>query len=336
MTVEHTYPPLSTTSRGHAHASSTSSFHSVSLSDGGTDGGRPSTEAPLPPPRPPGQQEDTEPDTASNDDSFSFVSSTTISSPSHSSMASHDWDKDIGNDSQILPERLKSAISTPLAAPLPRISSLAAGEVSRTPSRESSRRAPPPPPRPRPRPPASVKSADTSDVSSTFSDHTLSSRTTNSAQPQLSRPTPVPPAARQRFEKLFDDNLNAQRKQLKSKLSPGLIVPTPGRATSSALRKGWRGLSVDLITNPENSQSPIDANKPLDLEKKLNGRVVKLIWSQSKLDRSKLRVIWYIICFLLTYTTSFNIFVFVTTGLIAARTTRFAWTATSLSKACGA
>jgi hypothetical protein len=67
---------------------------------------------------------------------------------------------------------------------------------------------------------------------------------------------------------------------------------------------GWRGLSVDLITNPEDhpivpsKEAESDGDDDIDLvpvgpEERLGGRIVRLVWSASKLDRGKLRDIWY-------------------------------------------
>ena len=67
---------------------------------------------------------------------------------------------------------------------------------------------------------------------------------------------------------------------------------------------GWRGLSVDLITNP--GEHPLDiANRKefnegrigkdgevVKPSERLDGSIVKLIWSTSKLDKGRLRDIW--------------------------------------------
>lgn len=63
-----------------------------------------------------------------------------------------------------------------------------------------------------------------------------------------------------------------------------------GRKTRQAA--GWRGLSVDLITNPQENGAPEHADDDVGPEEKLSGKVVKAIWKCSKLERRKLRDIW--------------------------------------------
>lgn len=66
---------------------------------------------------------------------------------------------------------------------------------------------------------------------------------------------------------------------------------------------GWRGLSVDLITNPDEnvlvmqdtgngSSESTDDTDDVGSEERLDGHAVKRIWTCSKLDTSKLRDIW--------------------------------------------
>lgn len=62
-------------------------------------------------------------------------------------------------------------------------------------------------------------------------------------------------------------------------------------------RKGWRGLSVDLITaldDAVNSELDREIEAPDTGPGKLDGRIVLRIWSKSKLPREKLREIWYV------------------------------------------
>lgn len=80
--------------------------------------------------------------------------------------------------------------------------------------------------------------------------------------------------------------------------------PPPGRKARQAA--GWRGLSVDLITNPEeNSHGKAGMEKQNSKEKeseseieevgneeRLDGRVVAVVWKASKLDPGKLKEIW--------------------------------------------
>jgi hypothetical protein len=89
----------------------------------------------------------------------------------------------------------------------------------------------------------------------------------------------------------------AKKSKLQSPPSSTLSVKKSRQAA------GWRGLSVDLITNPEDHPVPplkeaeTDNGDNTDLvpvgpEERLGGRIVRLVWSASKLDRSKLRDIW--------------------------------------------
>lgn len=69
---------------------------------------------------------------------------------------------------------------------------------------------------------------------------------------------------------------------------------------------GWRGLSVDLITdNPTEGGKDANGSKAgskegdlkeeyeiVEKDASLDGKVVKMIWQKSKLDKSKLRDIW--------------------------------------------
>ncbi|KAF8495305.1 hypothetical protein JB92DRAFT_2748165 [Gautieria morchelliformis] len=82
------------------------------------------------------------------------------------------------------------------------------------------------------------------------------------------RPAPLPPNARKRYDALFERNLPQN--------------PRKGRAS------GWRGLSVDLLTNGEKSNFMEDSSR----EERLDGSVIKSIWSCSKLPRVRLREIW--------------------------------------------
>ena len=62
---------------------------------------------------------------------------------------------------------------------------------------------------------------------------------------------------------------------------------------------GWRGLSVDLITNPDDH--PVLSSKENEDQKdddyvgpdeRMDGMTIKFIWSASKLEKEKLRAIW--------------------------------------------
>lgn len=140
------------------------------------------------------------------------------------------------------------------------------------------------------------------------------------------RPTPIPPSARVRYEAVFVGNVLARRRYEKEKerktkerererkmtLSP---PPIPG-VRKSRQAAGWRGLSVDLITNPEHAENAgeasgkekggvdgdeVDGEMGLDVEEdeRLDGRVVGRIWKASRLGQAKLKEIWWVISFFL-------------------------------------
>ena len=73
----------------------------------------------------------------------------------------------------------------------------------------------------------------------------------NQSSNKFARQPPIPASARHRYEKLFYANVEARKKA-----RPGLL-DVPGAGTSpTSIKKarkaaGWRGLSVDLITNPD-------------------------------------------------------------------------------------
>jgi len=112
------------------------------------------------------------------------------------------------------------------------------------------RRPAPPPPQRRPVKPLSHPSAPVSS-----SHHRLD---------------PIPLNARKRYDALFDRNFPQN--------------PHKGRAS------GWRGLSVDLLTNGER---PEFGDEPFR-DARLPGSVIKQIWGCSKLPRTRLREIWWL------------------------------------------
>lgn len=60
-------------------------------------------------------------------------------------------------------------------------------------------------------------------------------------------------------------------------------------------RKGWRGLSVDLIPaldDAVNSEIDREVLIPNDGPGKVDGQIVLRIWSKSQLPKEKLRDIW--------------------------------------------
>ncbi|KAF8559696.1 hypothetical protein OG21DRAFT_1502924 [Imleria badia] len=317
LSIEHTYPPgahkFGAGRVGHASASSISSFHSVSLSISN---------------EPPSitfeaDSTTTDIDTASIAESFENVLAPSAASPS--TVTSFDWEQGISK-SKTSPKReppsLPNRPATKTAPPKPLARSVSASSSSTTTTTKTRRPPPPPPPyQPRSRPSSSrasvvSTSASTSDRSSILSNATTTSRTSvstrNSTQfggsvksSALLRPTPVPPAARSRYESLFESAVHGRRRAEKRAHKAKLLSPPPISPKKGRQAAGWRGLSVDLITNPEDlpvlsSEKALEesdseegeVSSSVAPEEKLNGRIVKHIWSASHLDRQKLRSIW--------------------------------------------
>ncbi|KAG8217630.1 hypothetical protein J3R82DRAFT_5783 [Butyriboletus roseoflavus] len=331
LMIEHTYPPgahrFGAGRVGHASASSISSFHSVSLS---SDGSNVEVHSPKMSPKPPSftfeaDSSVTDLETASITESFENVSAPSAVSPS--TTTSFDWEQAISKSKTSpkreppgLPNRLGSK-TAPVVSPKPLARSVSSSSSSTATSTKTRRPPPPPPPyQPRSRPSSSrasvvSTSASTSDRSSIFSNATTTSRTSistpNSAHfgggvtsSPLLRPTPVPPAARSRYESLFNSAVQGRRKAEKKARKVKLLAPPPLPAKKGGQAAGWRDLSVDLIANPD-GHPVLSSEKVLDksdseeeeeslvaLEERLDGRIIKYIWSTSRLDRKKLKSIW--------------------------------------------
>ncbi|KIK44838.1 hypothetical protein CY34DRAFT_802300 [Suillus luteus UH-Slu-Lm8-n1] len=330
LTVEHTYPPHRPHSFGsarvsHAPASSISSFHSVSLSSDGSDlkpmSSRLSVQSSL---VTNGDNDGSvDGDIVSIADSFENVSVTSAISPTTS--VPFDWGKASTNGNSIPRTEPPKLPQRPGAKLLlsPSVSRSVSTTSSTTPTTHRPR-PPPPPPQSRTKLPSShtspaSASASISDRSSILSNATTTSLTSisttsistrNSGQlthkaSLLLRPTPVPPAARARYEALFITIVISRRKVAK-KAKPKSPPSSTLSIKKSRQAAGWRGLSVDLITNPEDhpimpwkeAKSDDDDDDddtdlvPVGPEERLGGRIVRLVWSASKLDRGKLRDIW--------------------------------------------
>ncbi|KAG2362511.1 hypothetical protein BDR07DRAFT_1451117 [Suillus spraguei] len=319
LTVEHTYPPPRSHAFGsarisHAPASSISSFHSVSLSSDGSDLKPISPRLSVQPSLVTNGDNDgsVDGDIVSIADSFENVSVTSAISPTTN--VPFDWGKAIGNgiprpEPPKLPQRpgAKLLLSPSISRSVSTSSSVV--PTTRRP------RPPPPPPQSRTKLPSHTSpastSASTSDRSSILSNATTTSLTSMSTRNSvqlthkaslLLRPTPVPPAARTRYEALFVTIVICRRKAAK-KVKPKSPPSSTLSIKKSRQAAGWRGLSVDLITNPEDhpklplkeveSDNDDDTDPvPVGPEERLGGRIVRLIWSASKLDRGKLRDIW--------------------------------------------
>ncbi|KAJ4475689.1 hypothetical protein J3R30DRAFT_3224675, partial [Lentinula aciculospora] len=121
----------------------------------------------------------------------------------------------------------------------------------------------------------------------------------------LTRPTPVPLLARKRYETVFDANLTnlnifaSNNASTFNSPKPALLSPS---AALSIPRKGWRGLSIDLITSDEQENGE-DKNKDRDSSgqgkqnageqlNRLPGSVVRVIWTKSRLSKDRLGAIW--------------------------------------------
>ena len=322
LAIEHTYPPgahkFGAGRVGHAPASSISSFHSVSLS---SEGNHVEIHSPKISPKPPSitfeaDSSVTDIDTASIAESFENVSAPSAASPS--AAITFDWEQGV-NKSKSSPKLEPPVVPNRPAPPKPLARSVSASSSSTATSTKTRRPPPPPPPyQPRSRPSssrASVVSTSASDRSSVRSNATTTSRTSISTRSSaqfgssvksspLLRPTPVPPAARSRYESLFDSAVQGRRKAEKRARKTKLLSPPPLTAKKGRQAAGWRGFSVDLIANPEDhpvlsaekspegSDSEEEEESSSAPEQKLNGRIVKYIWSASRLDRQKLRSIW--------------------------------------------
>ncbi|KAI0949867.1 hypothetical protein AcV7_008511 [Taiwanofungus camphoratus] len=347
----YTYPPLGLglepPPRGHAPASSVSSFHSVSLS---SDGG---TEPPTPlylPASPVDRDHDDSASTntstrddreGSLDESFEDVSvPNSAVSPSVAARACG-WEALASANTKTmttakstppkLPQRpMKPPLppSHPVSPPSSSPLSPSTKTITPPPSRTTPKPPPlhPPPPI-RTRPPSSRSStasttststipsvfASSSDRSSIRSASTGTSFTSPSSVPkvslmpqkptpmlkgpaQLGRQPPVPPAARARYEALFTRNVLAQRRALSHSHVPS-SPPTHMRKAA-----GWRGLSVDLITNaPESPSASATASgsgriaedeDEVGEDERIEAELVRRIWSLSRLDGATLRAIW--------------------------------------------
>lgn len=234
---------------------------------------------------------------ASLDESFENVSSYSVISPSASSV-SNDWAEFVRRPSPPkLPKRPTPGPSTPSPATISVTYAVRNGQPKPS---------PPPPPPSRSRAPPSNRSSLTSttassDRSSVISQPTprsstssyrpsIATKTAVTSTPQLTtRPTPVPPAAKRRYEAVFVSNILAQRRAVAGTRDRALSPPMGRKARQAA---GWRGLSVDLITNPQENETVEAVDEEVGPDEKLSGLVVAAIWKSSKLERAKLRDIW--------------------------------------------
>ena len=246
--------------------------------------------------------------------------------------------------------RPASRVTTPVLTPTPSSTSIASltttglnfGFGPSSASSSSRRPAPPPPPSQPPRASyirGSLASTSTStSASTTASDRSSilsSTSTSTSALSSPSTPTPthahvphfkqsalalarareapIPPVVRARYDAVFSANVRARAQRT------GKPKPKPRQ------NAGWRGLSVDLITNPPLPDGDGEAEGDADadagrgrgsmsddsehgrgrgqgqgqgqvaLDARLDGAVVGKIWAASRLERERLREIWCVI-----------------------------------------
>ncbi|KAG5645075.1 hypothetical protein DXG03_007165 [Asterophora parasitica] len=331
LTVDHTYPPFkldtdlcTRNSSGHAPASSISSFHSVSLSsdtDPSTPGSASSNHiATFPIDREREQQFGSEADSASLAESYEEVSTPSVTaSPATERITSLDWEKAMAKRKAVpprLPQRPSltslssaSSVSTALRSPPSKRQSSSSSSPGSPGFRASGsslssfstvatggqvRRAPPPPP---------SRSSDRSSIqslSSTYSHSSQGHRPLSNLHLKTKRPTPVPAAARVRYESVFNTNIVQVRRAQKEKAKqrPALLGPTEAK-NASRRAAGWRGLSVDLITGAEDVPATPDAKEEEEVSTVmegtdcLEGHLVKTIWRRSRLDRRRLGEIWH-------------------------------------------
>ena len=326
-------------SRGssHAQSSSVSSFHSVSLSSD-TDTSRPGSISNFIATFPMERDHSSSSansgakdiDSISLTESFEEVSASALTSPVTEEQI--EWQYATRKPPK-LPERPPSTNSTSkIPSSQPRRGTLKAAAGSGPPSpvlqpslsRHSSvstlnnaappyspytprRAAPPPPPPSRSSDRSSILSNATTQSFSSHSSHSYQSPPSLPGAPivtlKIKRPTPVPLAARRRYEIVFIKNTLQQRKAQKEKEKPGLLSP-PSEVARNRRAAGWRGLSVDLIVDPEGPmtngaqsstpQSQRVVDETVENDDKLEGMIVRLVWKKSGLDSTRLAEIWYV------------------------------------------
>jgi hypothetical protein len=330
---QHISPTTGRNPTSHAPSSSISSFHSVSLSSD-TDTSAPGSITnfiatfPVDLDQSPIKKKNNDADDTSLTESYENVSTTSLASPTTTErMISQDWEKAMAKRTTVPPKLPNRPISTkspvtktpvklpPPSYPIRRVasssrltssSSIARPTTSTTITTPSSstfatsytpRRVAPPPP---------SRSSDRSSIASTTTTHSISSSSQSHQSHNLystsllslktKRPTPVPLAARKRYEVVFNANIIQRRKAEKSKLQekPTLLSVTEARSRRAV---GWRGLSVDLLTTNDISQQLNNGNgsaidDTVGQDEKLEGPIIRQIWKRSGLHNSRLAEIW--------------------------------------------
>lgn len=276
LTIDQPFTIVKSATR-HAHASSASSFHSLSLSDGG----------------------DKEPLAPLNTGSSSGVYATASANDGKPPKSPFGVARKAPPPIPDRPSRHASYNTTPTSSsnvPIKGPGSMPSSPMTNPPYQV--RRQPPAPP---PRAPAS--SSPSSSKPSSYTTRKapppplldLSSSTTSTISPLASPPhratkrkTPVPQPARLRYEELFDK----QRKLLLSSNSGSTSLgPPPLPARPQRTHVGWRGTSIDLRTTGPTPSANNDNSQAATLP----GQSVRRIWTLSKLDKKILREIWWVI-----------------------------------------
>ena len=309
----------------HAPSSSISSFHSVSLSSD-TDTSAPGSVTNFIATYPvdldrTSTKKNHEADDISLTESYENVSTTSLASPATERMITLDWEKAMAKRKTVppkLPKRpgsTKSPVTKPPAIqppppppyPIRRVATsshssssslIVTPTLSTTATSSSStfatnytprRVAPPPPP---------SRSSDRSSIASSATTYSFSSGSqshqSHKSSLKTKRPTPVPLAARKRYEVVFNANIMQRRKAEESKLQKPLLNVAEVRSRRAV---GWRGLSVDLLTTNDvaqqlNHENGSAINDMVGPNEKLEGPIVRQIWKRSGLHNSRLAEIW--------------------------------------------
>lgn len=114
------------------------------------------------------------------------------------------------------------------------------------------------------------------------------------------RLTPVPSAAQKRYGAVFNANIIQRRRVAAiNEREPRRLTHAEAKRTRQAA--GWRGLSVDLITAPpeemqdakgKNKEQSLQIDETVGPNERLEGSIIKSIWSRSGIERRKLVEIW--------------------------------------------
>ncbi|KAG8898908.1 hypothetical protein FRB99_007068 [Tulasnella sp. 403] len=257
LTIDHTFTSVTNSqSTRHAHASSTSSFQSLSLSD--------------------------------NDQDVFGLDEVDHKFPSAASRSDEALAK---RGSESAPRKVPPVPQRPLIQHSSGSSNSSAQSLKKQPTfvptpvvqqnvpYQVRRPAPAPPSRP-----SATSSTSKRPPPLNVTPNPLPSGPSGGRTPPARRKVPIPPPARMRYEALFD--LNLRKTSTNSLLTPDSgSAQVASRPTRS--RNGWRGPSIDFQTTGGSVNSVAS-----HIGDKLHGQLVKQIWLCSKLDKAFLRQIW--------------------------------------------